>query len=109
MAWVTKEQAREQWPDAASIPDDALETLLEVATVQAMAYAPALLVPLDPEQLVIPVNYEQAVILQAREVYAAGQRDGDVIGLGDYAIRARPLTATVKGLLRPQHGVPVVG
>lgn len=109
MAWATKDQARAQWPDAASLPDATLDILLDVATVQCMAYAPALIVPLDPEDLVIPVNYTQAAIYQAREVYAAGQRDGDVIGLGDYAIRARPLTASVKSLLRPPPGVPVVG
>lgn len=109
MPWATREQARAQWPDAASIPDDTLDQLLDVATIQAQAFAPALVVPIDPADLVIPPNYVQATIYQAREVYAAGQRDGDVIGLGDYAIRARPLTASVKSLLRPQAGVPVVG
>lgn len=57
----------------------------------------------------VPITYMLANVRQAEEVYAAAQRDGDVIGIGDYAIRARPLTAAVKQLLRPQHGVPVVG
>lgn len=49
----------------------------------------------------IPQVWMMATVYQAREVYAAGQRDGDVIGLGDYAIRARPLTPSVMTLLRP--------
>jgi hypothetical protein len=48
--------------------------------------------------------------MQAREIYQAQQRgEQDVIGVGDYAIRARPLIAAVKSLLRPQQGRPRVG
>jgi hypothetical protein len=51
-----------------------------------------------------------ANVYQAREIYAAAQRgEQDVIGVGDYAIRARPITAAVKQLLRPQRGLPAVG
>ena len=58
----------------------------------------------------IPTNYVLANIFQAREIYAAAQRgEQDVIGVGDYAIRARPLTAAVKQLLRPQRGFMAVG
>lgn len=57
-----------------------------------------------------PINYTLGNIFQAREIFAAAQRgEQDVIGVGDYAIRARPLTAAVKQLLRPQHGKPVIG
>jgi len=101
MAWATLDEARAHWPDSASLDDSTLSVLLEVATQQCELYAP-LLVP-EPDRYMI------AVIYQAREVYTAGQRDGDVIGIGDYAIRARPLTSTVKSLLRPQPGVPVTG
>ena len=56
------------------------------------------------------MSWMLAVVYQAREVYAAGQRgEQDVIGFGEFAIRARPLTSTVKQLLRPQRGIPVVG
>ena len=51
---------------------------------------------------VVPDIWMIACVYQAREVYAAGQREGDIIGLGDYAIRARPLTGTVRSLLRPE-------
>ena len=103
MAWATKDEARAHWADAASIDDAVLETLLDVATEQCKAYAPDVPQP-------YPVGYMLATVYQAREMYAAGARDsGDLIGLGDYAIRARPLTAAVKSLLRPQRGMPAVG
>lgn len=57
----------------------------------------------------LPTVWMLACVYDAREVYAAGQRDGDIIGLGDYAIRARPLTSTVKSLLRPEARPPAVG
>lgn len=103
MAWATREQARQHWTDAASIPDESLDVLLDVATEQCAAYAPKATAP-------IPTSYLLACVYQAREVYAAGQRgEQDVIGFGEFAIRARPLTSTVKQLLRPQRGVPAVG
>lgn len=62
------------------------------------------------EVLVLPKPFMLACVYQARETWAASRRDsGDVIGVGDYAIRARPLTAQVKALLRPLRAVPVVG
>lgn len=109
MAWATKEQARSHWADAKSLPDPVLDVLLDVATEQCQDYAPALVVPANPEELVIPVRYMLATVYQAREVYAASSREGDVIGFGDFAIRSRPLTAAVKALLRPERGVKAVG
>lgn len=103
MAWATPAQAIAHWPDAASIDNDVLLTLLDVATEQCKAYAPDVAQP-------YPTGYMLATVYQARECYAAASRDsGDLIGIGDYAIRARPLTAAVKALLRPQRGVPAVG
>ena len=103
-AWASVEQAHTHWPDSASLPDATLTVLLDVATAQCDAYAPA---HVDPVPAGGPLML--ACIYQAREVYAAGQRDGGVIALGDYAIRPRPLTDWVKSLLRPQPGVPAVG
>lgn len=103
MAWATKDEARVFWADATSIPDAALDVLLEVATEACAAYAPSTLAP-------YPTGFMLATVYQAREVYAASQRgEQDVIGVGDYAIRARPLTAAVKQLLRPQSGAAVTG
>lgn len=62
-----------------------------------------------PAVVEVPTRYQLAVVYQARELYAAADRDGDVIGVGDYAIRSRPLTGAVKALLRPQSARFTVG
>lgn len=95
--WATKAEARQFWPDAVSITDATLDALLEVATEQCAAYAPPALEPL-------PTRYMLATVYQARDVYTASQRgEADVVGVGDFVIRAKPLSAVVKQLLRPQR------
>lgn len=102
-AWATTTDAQVHWDDASALAPTRLQELLDIAQEQCEEYAPAHAEP-------VPARYKLAVIYQARETYTASQRDeSDVIGFGDYAIRARPLTSTVKQLLRPQRGVPVVG
>lgn len=108
--WVDVTYARSLWADA-PLDDDLLESWLAGAQVSAEAYAPAL-----PDDAVIPDDvpetYKQAVVLQAREVYEAAQRDSaDVLGFSDsgYAVRVRPLGTTIRQLLRPRRAVPRVG
>lgn len=104
MAWATTAEAHMFWLDSQNIDDAVLEFYLDSASEQCAAYAPA---GTDPTT---STRYVLACIYQAREIYSASQRgEQDVIGVGDYAIRARPLTAAVKQLLRPQTGAPVVG
>lgn len=100
MAWADLTDARKPdvWPDAVNIDDDTLTWLLDASFDGVQAYAPTLAEGATP-----PPSYVLANVLQARELFAAAQRgEQDVIGVGDYAIRARPLTAAVKQLLRPQ-------
>lgn len=104
MSWPDKIAVRAQWPDAAGIPDDVLDRYIASATSQCVRFAPTL-----PEGAEVPPAYVTAVILQTRELWAAGQREGDLIGVGEYAVRARPLTPTVRSLLRPERGRPVIG
>lgn len=95
-AWASRDEARAHWADSKTIPDTTLDVLLEVATTSAKAYAPTL-----ADGAVVPQHYMLGTVYQARETYAAAIRDGDTIGVGDYAFRARPLTGAVKQLLRP--------
>lgn len=99
MTWATRDDARALWPDA-PVQDDLLDDLLESANEVCAAYAPVLAVG-DP----VPFRYVQAEVLQAIEHFQATQRNGDVLGFGDsgYAIRVRPLSASVKNLLRPRR------
>lgn len=102
--WADAAAARVHWADARTMDAEQLDTLLAAAQEQAEAFAPVL-----AEGAAVPERYTLAVIAQARELYAAARRDGDVIAVDAYAIRARPLTATVKQLLRPSRGRPGVG
>lgn len=102
-AWADTTDAQVHWADASALATERLQELLDIAQEQCEEYAPAHAEP-------VPARYKLAVIYQAREVYTASQRDeADVIGIGEYAIRARPLTSAVKQLLRPQRGVPGIG
>lgn len=88
------------WEDGAVLSVPHLSSLLEVAQEQAEAYAPAL-----DDLAPVPESYRLAVIFQARELrrvqITAGDSSADVIGVGDYVIRARPLSGAVKAILRP--------
>lgn len=94
--WATKTDARLHWKGAASLDDTMLDQLLAAADEAVRAFAPVL-----ADATVVPTGYVLATVYQAKEVRDAAQRDGDTIGVGDYVIRSRPLTASVKQLLRP--------
>lgn len=103
MAWANLVDARLHWPDAAAIDDVPLTELLTAAHEACLAYAPAYTEP-------VSISFKLANIFQAREIFTASRRDeADIIGVGDYAIRARPLTAAVKQLLRPTKRVMEIG
>ena len=103
--WATTDDARDLWADA-PIEDELLDRLLTSAHEVCAAYAPAL-ADGDP----VPTRYVEAEVLQAIEHYQATLRNGDVLGFGDtgYAVRVRPLSASVKSLLRPRRAVPRMG
>lgn len=106
-SWVTVDElqaeATSPWPQAAAIPPDVLQLVLDAAEASVIAYAPPLPVtdPVTPP----PAHYRLAVMYQTREVWTASKRDGDLIAGagGEYAVRARPLTAAVKSLVRPRR------
>lgn len=106
-AWATPEEARAMWPDAptgTAAEDALLDRLLDTAQEVCQSYAPAW-TDTDP----VPARYREAVIQQARAVWQNMERDGDVLGFGDdFAVRVRPLEPSVKILLRPPTGRPVV-
>jgi hypothetical protein len=105
VTWATLADAREPglWPDAASIDDATLTTLLDAAGEQCVAYAPAL-ADGDP----VPARYVQANVQAARDLWGSYRSEGDTIGLGDFGMRRLPLAPRVKLLLRPRAGLPAV-
>lgn len=101
--WADVDDIRARWEDA-PLDDDVLQSMLDAAHEQVVAYAPVL--PADAE---VPRRYVEAEVLQVRALWNAHERDGDVLGYGDgFAVRVRPLGQDVKSLLRPRRGVPVV-
>jgi hypothetical protein len=99
--------AREHWADARQLSDAVLYRLLGVASGDVAAFAPAPLLastlPADVDRVALATTY------QARELYAAATRTGDVVGIGDFPIRSRPLLDSIKALLRPRRGMPGIG
>lgn len=96
--WADRALAERHWADAKKLDDATLGDLLEVAEGDCLAYGPALPTPIPSP---MPTRWRVASVLQAREIRAAQLRDGDVIGVGDYAFRSRPLTGAVRQMLRP--------
>lgn len=111
--WATLDDARSLWPDAVALDDALLTELLTAAFVVCQTFAaPSIGVDPDlpdvPDAGVLGVR-RLANVYEARELWAASRRDGDVIGFDSYAVRVRPLSSTVQALLRPSRGVPVTG
>lgn len=108
--WADLDDARNLWPDAVGLDDALLDELLASAYVVCERFAaPSIGVdPATPDAGVVGVR-RLANVYEARELWAASRRDGDVIGFDAYAVRVRPLSSTVQSLLRPSRGVPVTG
>jgi hypothetical protein len=108
-AAATIADARAQWPDAETIEDDTLTTALDASWETCAAFLPVEVVDPDPGPYVPTPAHVSANVLAARDLWTAYRRDGDVIGFDTYAVRVRPLSDTVKALLRPPRGRPSVG
>ena len=111
--WADLDDARRLWPDAAGLDDALVDELLAGAYVVCQRFAaPSIGVdPTPPAVLDAGVANVRTLanVYEARELWAASRRDGDVIGFDAYAVRVRPLSSTVQSLLRPARGVPVTG
>lgn len=103
--WADPGFAAKVWPDAPGVDPTALDAFLDAATEACQEYAR----PLPDDAPAIPDRYKLACVLHARELWSATIRDGDVIGVGDYTVRVRPLSGTVKQLLRPVSAPPRFG
>ena len=100
--WHTPDSARDGWLDAPD-DDDQLWELLESARIQCEAYGPPVASP-------VPVNYRQAQLMQARNLWQSVRQDpGNQLGPDGMAITVFPLDWIVKALLRPKRGVPSFG
>ena len=108
IGWVDETAITEGlWPDVDQLDPADRDAYLQSAFEQVVEYAPVLAVG-DP----VPQRYVMAQIAQARETFMANRSgDGETLGTADsgFAIRVRPLSTTVKSLLRPRRAAPLVG
>jgi hypothetical protein len=97
-----------EWPEAASIVSAQLQDLLDVAAEQCITYAPLA----EGENVAdVPDRYRLAQKLQAQALFRASQVQGDqdTEGMQGYTVTVRPMDWTVRNLLRPARGIPVLG
>jgi hypothetical protein len=107
---ATLAAARAQWTDAGTLDDATLQQLLDASWSQCEAYLPAAIVAgfgTTPASTV--PRYVLANIHAARDLWGAFRREGDLIGFETYAVRVRPLSDTVRALLRPPSALPGIG
>lgn len=99
-SWLSLEQARAQWADA-PLDDIFLYQILDSAKTQCVEYAPAL-----AANAVIPLNYLQAQVMQARALYQSViANQNDQVGIEGFAVRVFPLDFTIRALLRPKKAI----
>jgi len=123
--WYDTTNARADWVDAPA-NDVQLETLLAISQNQVIAFAPKYTDPttavvslgfIDPVTgitgpvTVIPPDYRQAQLMQARNIWNATKVDPANASLGEdqFVIRPFPLDWMVKQIIVPKRGIPWVG
>lgn len=96
---------RAYWPNVDEVPPDALEVVLLAAAAQCEQYAP----PLPEQGEPLPTAWLMAQAMQARALWRSGTvGGGDQYGTGEYTVTVFPMDWTVKALLRPRRGRPVI-
>jgi hypothetical protein len=94
----------ELWPDVAGLAAESLEHYLTVAHEQCWEFLNR---KADPEA--IPARYVQAQIMQARAQRRTGLvGESDQIGPDGLTVTVYPMDRSIKALLRPRRGKPVV-
>jgi hypothetical protein len=100
----TVTSARAEWSDGVQLSDVQLYNLLSISRDQVEAYAP------DEERAGVPRSFRQAQLLQARSLWNVSKSEtGSAIGNdAGFVITIRPLDSTVRQLIRPISGIPVI-
>lgn len=122
--WLTPEETVEgpYWPQC-DLALDELAMLLTSARIQCEAYAPdvryaesvpdAVDIVLDADGVAtsakVPESWRQAQAFQARALWRSGQAGGsDQIGGDGLTVTVFPMDWSIKNLLRPKKGLPVL-
>lgn len=102
--WHTLASARGQWADAPQ-RDISLYTFLAGAREQCVEYAPEL-----EAGARVPLSWQQAQLMQARNCWNAAKSDPATGGMGgeDLIFRPYPMDQTVRYLLRPKRVIGAI-
>lgn len=104
-SWVLDPIPPAVWPDGSRLASDDRELYAVAATDACRVIAPTMAV-----NDTIPAGWVLAATYAARDLHAAAARGNtDIVGVGDLAFRVRTLSTVVRGLLRPEPAIPVVG
>lgn len=104
VGWVSLERARAGWADADTMTDLELAQYLAAAYEQCVRFAPAL-----ADGAPVPENYRVAQVYQARASWRAlSENVQNEMGPEGYTIVTYPLDWTVRQMLRPKRGKPVL-
>jgi hypothetical protein len=97
--WHTLASARAQWADAPRL-DISLYTFLAGAREQIVEYGPELAAGVR-----VPLSWQQAQLMQARNCWNAAKTDPASGGIGgdDLVFRPYPMDQTVRYLIRPKR------
>ena len=97
----------EVWSEGADLSPDLAEVLLTSAREACEAYAPA--APDGDDDVTVARSWRVAQVMQARAVYRSFKAGGgDAIGGDGLAVTVFPLDWSVRQLLRPRTGRPVI-
>lgn len=105
------------WDTAPEDQDEVLGMLIDIARQQVIAYADPFDVylldeddePTSELKVDVSARLPYAQLKQAENLWNAGRASGDgEIGDGSFSFTPRPLDKTIRGIIRPKSGVPVV-
>jgi hypothetical protein len=102
--WHTLTSARAQWADAPRL-DISLYTFLAGAREQITAYAPELAAGAR-----VPLSWQQAQLMQARNCWNAAKTDPATGGIGgdELVFRPYPMDTAIRYLLRPKRAIGAI-
>jgi hypothetical protein len=108
--WVTIDEARDWWRDAAGIDDAYLQMILDMAEQQVLEFGSERIADEIAVSGVVPNNYRLAQLTQTRNIWNKVKQDPGYQGIGDepFAFIPVDLTQAVQKMIRPRRAKPVV-
>lgn len=108
--WLTLDETRDWWRDAAGIDDEYLQLILDVAAQQILEFGREAVAAEIAASGIVPENYRLAQLTQTRNIWNKVKQDPGYQGIGDepFAFMPVDLTQAVQKMIRPRRAKPVV-